>query len=36
LFHIIERDKCEAFAFRQKASRGCVVQHSKIDLLMPG
>jgi len=36
LLHIIGRDKRDAFAFWQKPSRGCVVQHSKIDLLMPG
>src|SRR6516164_11309248 len=28
LFHIIGRNKCDAFAIRQKASRSCVVQHS--------
>jgi hypothetical protein len=36
LFHIIGRDKRDALSFRQKASRSCVVQHSKIDLVMPG
>jgi hypothetical protein len=36
LFHIIGRDKRDALLFRQKASRSCVVQHSKIDLVMPG
>src|SRR5262249_52389155 len=35
LFHIIGRDNRGPFAFRQKLSRRCVVQHSKIDLLMP-
>ncbi|MGA6966447.1 MAG: hypothetical protein WBZ51_22890 [Xanthobacteraceae bacterium] len=36
MFHIIGRDKRDALLFRQKASRSCVVQHSKIDLVMPG
>jgi hypothetical protein len=35
LFHIIGCDKRDALLFRQKASR-IVVQHSKIDLVMPG
>jgi hypothetical protein len=35
LFHIV-RDNRGTFAFRQKSQRGCVVQHSKIELLMPG
>jgi hypothetical protein len=35
LFHIIRRDNRAPFAFRRKLSRRCVVQHSKIDLLMP-
>jgi len=36
LFHIIGRDKRDALSFRQKASSSCVVQHSKINLVMPG
>jgi hypothetical protein len=36
LFHIVGRDNRGTFAFRQKSQRGYVVQHSKIDPLMPG
>lgn len=35
LFTIIRRDNCGPFASRRKLSCRCVVQNSKIDLLMP-